>query len=547
MKLSSILLPWLLFKGVDATFFANSIELEVLATVSATDATFGGSNAEIGAYDKKTKRIFVSNAQFNRIDVWDITDPKTPSQLKSIPLSAYGAGPNSVAVGADGLLAVAVENANKQANGRVVFFDTSDYDVAIQSVEVGALPDMVTFTPDGKTVLVANEGEPDDEYVVDPEGSISIIHIDIRVESDGGNFFEVNTLGFSDFNGRIDELRMKGVRIFGPEATVAQDLEPEYITVSKDSKYAFVSLQENNAIVKIDLESEEIIDIYPLGFKDHSLSNNAFDASDRDEGIVISAWPVFGMYQPDSIKSFEIQGKTYIASANEGDARDYGGFEEEERVVDFVLDETVFPDYEALQNETKLGRLGITTTLGSVNGDDQTALYAFGARSFSIWDEDLNLVYDSGSEFEVRVAALFPDVFNTNNNNKIPADGFDSRSDAKGPEPEALAVGKIDGRTYAFIGLERTGGVMVYDISIPEEASFVEYVRTEGDLGPEGIEFISAEDSPLKEGMFNRVGVPMLVVTNEVSGTTTMYRINSKRVWPWDERFSNLDNADLEP
>ena len=532
MKFIASLLPFFLMRSVDASLLFKTIELETVATVVASDAVFDESAAEIGAYDKKTKRIFVSNGQSNRIDVWDISEPSEPAQLDSIDLSTFGGGPNSVAVGADGLLAVAVQNTDVQSNGRVVFFDTENYATAIQNVEVGALPDMITFAPNGKTLLVANEGEPNDDYTIDPEGSVSIIHTDIVISVDGGNVFEVKTLDFTDFNDKRDELQRKGVRIFGPSASVAQDLEPEYITVSKDGKYAFVSLQENNAMIKIDLYNEEIIDIYPLGFKDHSASNNAFDASDRDDGIIISAWPVLGMYQPDSIAAFEIDGHRYIATANEGDARDYAGFSEESRVEDLTLDSDAFPTGDNLKLENNLGRLTVTTTLGdSDNDSDYDALYAFGTRSFSIWDENLNLVYDSGSDFEVRISQLFPEIFNTNNDEVNPADGFDSRSDAKGPEPEAIAVGKIGDKTYAFIGLERVGGIMVYDVSCPETPEFVEYVRTDGDLGPEGIVFIPAEDSPLKEGIFDCRSIPMLVVTNEVSGTTTLYRINTKLAW----------------
>jgi hypothetical protein len=201
------------------------------------------------------------------------------------------------------------------------------------AVEVGALPDMLVFTPDGKRVLVANEGEPNDAYDVDPEGSVSIIDLpnDITKLTQAN----VRTATFDKFN---DAELDPSIRIFGPGATVAQDLEPEYITVSKDSKTAWVALQENNAIAVLDIDSGEFTALRGLGFKDHRLPGNELDVSDRDKQINITNWPVFGIYQPDAIASYDYQGRTYIVTANEGDARDYDGFSEEFRVKDLMLD-----------------------------------------------------------------------------------------------------------------------------------------------------------------------------------------------------------------
>lgn len=248
-----------------------------------------------------------------------------------------------------------------------------------------------------------------------------------------------------------------------------------------------------------------------------TLQNNGLDASDRDGGINIQNWPVFGMYQPDAIASFTINGETYLISANEGDARDYTGFSEELRVGsnNYTLDPTAFPNAVALKNNAALGRLTVTTTLGNTDGDgDFDQIYAFGARSFSIWDSQINLIYDSGDQLEQLTAALVPAQFNSDG---TPA-SFDTRSDNKGPEPEGVAVGVIDGRTYAFIGLERTGGVMVFDVSNPTNPSFVQYAITPGDVAPEGLVFVSSENSP--------TGQPLLIVSNEVSRTTTFYGIS---------------------
>ena len=253
------------------------------------------------------------------------------------------------------------------------------------------------------------------------------------------------------------------------------------------------------------------------------------DASDRDTAINIRSWPVFGMYQPDAIARFKAGRSSYLITANEGDARDWTGFAEEARVNSLTLDPAVFPDAAALRNNANLGRLNVTKSLGDTDGDgDYDALYTLGGRSFSIWGVDGSLVFDSGSDFERIVAAENPAFFNASNEDRA----FDSRSDNKGPEPEAVAVGEVGRRTYAFIGLERQGGVMIYDVTTPRAPVFVDYVNNRDfsvdpatapaakDLAPEGMIFIDAKDSPTRE--------PLLVVANEVSGTVTLYAITQQ-------------------
>jgi hypothetical protein len=307
---------------------------------------------------------------------------------------------------------------------------------------------------------------------------------------------------------------------------VAQDLEPEYIAVSPDGQVAYVTCQENNAIVVIDIAKAKALDILPLGYKDWSQSK--LDASDKDDAINIQAWPVFGMYEPDAIAAYDVAGITYLVTANEGDSRDYDGFSEEARVSDLLLDPTAFPTAADLQKKGKLGRLNVTTTLGDYDGDgDFDALYTLGGRSFSIWQVagGLTQVYDSGDDLEQITAVAFPDDFNSDNAEN---DSFDNRSDNKGPEPEGVTLGVMGGKTYAFIGLERIGGVMVYDVTDPFAPVFEDYLNTRdfsgdpaagtaGDLGPEGLEFVPAAASP--------TGKPLLIVAYEVSGSVAIFEI----------------------
>jgi len=495
--------------------------------------------AEIVTYDPTGQLLFVVSGDLE-VQVLDVSDPTNPvNAIPPVPLTDFApnaAGANSVAF-ADGILAIAIEVDPATDPGLVALVDVAAFGAdptapnAIQLLEAGALPDMVTFSPDGNTVLVANEGEPNEDYTIDPEGSVGIIDL-----ADGVGSATITIADFSAFNDQADALREAGVRIFGLNASVAQDLEPEFITVSPDSSTAYVALQENNTLAVVDIDAGEVTELLPLGVKDYSQEESPLDASNEDGGINIRNWPVFGLYQPDAIASYEVNGETFIVTANEGDARlrpdgdleDEDGnviipegeiFNEESRIADVELDPEAFPNAEELQLEENLGRLLITNTLGDTDGDgDFDQLFSFGGRSFSIRDSEGNLVFDSDDDFAQITAEQVPEIFNSNGT----PDTFDERSDDKGAEPEALTLGTIGDRTYAFIGLERTGGIMVYDITSPTTPSFIDYIDyfadAPGNIGPEGFEFISADASPTGENL--------LVVANEVSSTVAVFAVN---------------------
>lgn len=477
--------------------------------------------------------LFVTNSADNSLDIVDITSPAARTR---VDLSPYGAGPNSVAVRA-GVVAVAVEAAPKTDPGRVVFFDAAGR--YLNALTVGAQPDMLTFSPNGRWLLVANEGEPNSygqPDSVDPEGTVSVINMRGRVErltqrdvKTARFTADVEIIGQGDDDrgrgkgrgdGKGDAARHPGLRVFGPGASLAQDLEPEYITVDERSQTAYVTLQEANAIAVLDIGDAEFEQIVPLGSKDHSLAGSGIDASDRDGGINIKGWPVYGLYMPDAIANFRVGGKTYLITANEGDARDYDGFAEEIRVGagGYALDPAAFPNAAELKRNENLGRLTVTSVNGDSDGDgDFDKIYAFGARSFTIWDEDGGRIFDSGDRLEQITADTYPAFFNSEG----PGSAFDSRSDNKGPEPEGVAVGRVGGRTLAFVSLERIGGVMLFDVSNPHAPEFVQYTnnadfaRGTGDVGPEVVVFVPAESSPSRRAR--------LVVANEVSGTVTVY------------------------
>lgn len=460
--------------------------------------TIGGeAAAEISAYDEKTKRLFtVNNSGTNQIDVIDISDPSKPIKIAKIDLTPYEGASNSVDV-YDGKLAVALESTtNKQGNGKVVVFNTSDYSL-IKQVTVGALPDMITFSPDGKYIMTANEGEPNTDYSQDPNGTISIIET---------STYNVTTLDFASFNSQAETLKKEGFRISKFAKSFAQDIEPEYVTISDDSKTAWVTLQENNGVAKVDLTSKTITAIYPLGFKNFNTADNAIDVSDKDDKVVFNPWKVKGMYMPDAISHFSANNVPYFVTANEGDAREYTAYKDIKRMMDMNLDATIFPDAATLKLEPNLGRLNLVADMGDTDGDgDLDELVAFGARSFTIWNGNTGkIVYDSKNETDKKTQEL--------------GTYDDKRSDDKGSEPEAVKVVKIGNQNILFVGLERSDAVVTYDVTNPLSPQYLQTVKT-GDA-PEGVLFIPASKSPTKRSL--------LVVSSEGDGTVKIYQPDLK-------------------
>lgn len=574
--------------GVAGQDAPRSVHLSIVGRFAT--GIYGKSAAEIVQFHKTSNSAFAVNAASNHIEVISLANLSTvsvssPVSDESLTSTSFNfpsevtvktsagsdktialGGANSIAISGD-MLAIAIAASNKQDNGAVLFYtlDTQGAGTFVKAVEAGALPDMVTFTPDGMSALIANEGEPSSDYTSDPEGSISVISITDGMPSDTStniNFkdnltFSSDLISAEDYDTpeeRMALLKDAGVKFAGPAGnTVAKDLEPEYISVSQDSKMAYVSLQENNAIAIVDLDAQTV-EVKPLGYKDWGMYE--LDFSNKDEIATFqSVEGLKGMYQPDSITSYTWNGATFILSANEGDARDYDAYSEEVRVKDITdpdeLNRTLSTSLQAAVDQSGggdgLGRLKITTELGDAdqNGEYEE-LYSYGARSFSIWDQNINLVFDSGDDF----GKISSSVLGKNFNAAHTENKGDNRSDDKGGEPEAIDVGMINDRVYAFIAQERAGDLFVYDVTNPFQANFVSHYNNRdfnvdfeldddldnpcdeaegmnctnidkvGDLGPESIKFVAASDSPN--------GMPLLIIGNEVSGTVTVYQVEEK-------------------
>ncbi len=475
-------------------------------SVGTADAD--GGVAEIVKYNSDNQKMYVVSGSIQCVDIVDLSEiasGQTTLETR-IDMAAMGSAHGfsagditSVDVNTElDLVALAVQDADFREAGSIVF---TDYDGNYLShVACGVQPDMIGFSPDGRYVLTADEGEPRNGYGdVDPEGTVTVV--DLSTVQAGGRIEDlpasaVTKAGFAPFDGQSFDPYV----LLKEDSLPSLDFEPEYIAFAEDSQTAYVSLQENNAIAVLDLPSASFSAVHGIPFKDHSLPENALDLN-KDGIINIVPEDVYGVPMPDGIAAVSIDGKTYVLTANEGDAREWG-------------------DYENTEKKTINGSAKKVECLrpDSASALDPEKTYLLGARSFSILDPaaGMSLVYDSGSDFESVTARSLPSIFNANHkNNKL-----EGRSNKKGPEPEDVSVLKHDGRVYAFITLERIGGVMMYDVTTPAESFFVDYVNqrdpsvdglSAGHLGAEGVDTVEASLSPH--------GKAMVLVANEVSGT----------------------------
>lgn len=516
---------------------------------------FDESAAEIVSFDPVSQRLFVVNAQKGAIDILSASDPTNPEYLETLTAAGVeaadgsvvpeGAVVNSVKVHGD-WIAVATEAPDKTDHGWALFYTTDG--AYLGGVRVGSLPDMINVSADGSVVVVANEGEPADDFSSDPEGSVSVIDV-----ADPADLTQddVRTARFTAYDEGTE--LPEGVRVFGPDVDVpegheaagrvARNLEPEYVVIDDAGEFGYAALQEANAIATIDLASAEVVDLWAIPLKDWSLPENVADFSDRDgedgEGAInLRNAPVHGMAMPDGMATYTVDGEQLLVTANEGDAREFGDYVEPVRIKDddYVLCEDVFGGPEGvaeLKLDENLGRQNASIASGLREGEDcYERIDVFGGRGFSILSTDGEVVFDSGGMVEQAIVDLIdagelPEHAFNANNDETPS--FDVRSDDKGPEPEFVSIGQIGPHTFAFLGLERIGGVMAFDVTDPTDVRYVdylnhrnwdievdgEYVEGMGDLGAEGLEFVPAGDSPN--------GSPLIIAANEVSGSTTIF------------------------
>ncbi len=469
----------------------------------------------LGVYaDNKDELQTTFNEATDRIDFRKIVEEHSADFADGFEVGDI----TSVAINTElDVVAVALQHSDYATKGAVVLLDyNGGY---VKAYACGVQPDMVTFA--GNLILTANEGEPRKGYAdgtTDPKGSVTIFDLSAGLQS--GTVTEAT---FESFDERREELVKSGVLI-KKGANPSADFEPEYITVS--GNYAYVSLQEANAIATLDLQTKRFTKVNALGFKDHSKEENALDLMD-DNKIELATQDVYGVYMPDGIDAFESDGETYIATANEGDAREWG-------------------DYSGVTKKTIGSTKVEILDNGEWDGLDAERTYILGGRSFSVFKaDDMSLVYDSGDGIERAVAASdYSEYFNCSNDKT----SLDGRSKKKGSEPETIVVRSVGGKTYAFVGLERISGVMTFDLTNIKygEATFKDYTTTRdysqdmaGDVAPEGMDFIAASE---KTGNKN-----ILAVANENSGTVAFYAVeDEKKAYEMHSTFTEapVPNAD---
>ena len=557
-------------QGVPTGGYENgtaALNLTQIARYSAGQYNVDGGVMEIVAYNQATGWAYAINGQSGKLAAIPLAGLTAGAHVEAltgteIDVKAlveaedstfqYG-DMTSVAISPDSTtLAAALQAQGSNDAGRVALFTCEeDGTLTLEAlVETGAQPDMVTFAGDG-VVLTADEGEPREGYgedIADPKGSVTVVDVEAQ---------ESTVVDFSAFDSQRDQLAEDGI-VLKKGSAPSVDLEPEYIAVSGGK--AYVTLQENNAIAVLDIESQAFEGVYSAGFEDHSTT--AIDLDKKDDAYDPQTYEsLLGIRMPDGIAAFTVEGTTYLVTANEGDAREWG----DEDQGTFYLSE----------DERDFGEEGVTSPTGAItaensglegkvvffktedfDGLDPEKDYVFGGRSFTVFqatENGLEEVFTSGDDFEALTAQYVPEYFNASNDNAV----LDDRSGKKGPEAESVTVGTVDGKTYAFVALERTGGVMVYDVTDPEAITFVNYVNTRdfgttvegseeyedgeldkwvtgGDVAPEGLLFLDAASSPN--------GEPMLLAACEVSGTVAVYQLGSEdlTVLP----FTDVDSDD---
>ncbi|ESP05519.1 hypothetical protein LOTGIDRAFT_152377 [Lottia gigantea] len=462
---------------------------------------FGGT-AEESAYDPNDQIIYVVGEDSYVLHIVDMENPRAPKILMEHRFLQTDGKPRDVEV-CNGRVAVSLSSPVEVYDGHVKFFTTYDRTTQTFSYQsqlpVGVHPDNIEFTNNCAKLVVANEGvhgkDPFNRFS-DPEGSISIITIPTT-----GSPTE-RIAGFNQFNSRTD---IRHVSSFAPNndimtATLAQDIEPEYISISSDGKIAFVTLQENNAIAQVDLNSGVVININSLGSKDWS--DLQLDTSDRDGGVHLRSYPIHGLYQPDVIKQFKVGKKTYLVTANEGAVRQYtkevdgliwsDGVLADELGRGNLLNEIAINNatfVNELKTDSRLGRLRVSRIDGTTLYGLQK-IYTYGGRGFSIWEAGSygSPVYDSGDEIEKKNAASLKTIFNTDCaawTNQSPETLRDSTSDNMGPKLNAMDVKSSNGTLFMAVGSETMGSVYLYVVdksSITAELQTIKYDGGTGDL-----------------------------------------------------------------
>jgi len=546
--------PIVVVSGFTALALITAGQLPALANgatvkiteISAIASGDGEGSAEIGTFHAASKRIFATNGVKNSIDIFDISDVANPKKVGSVSLSPYGNDVTSVAAGRD--VVVAVVNVSDKfsatgvpttTNGKIVVFDTNGKVLSSPDV-LGVLPDSVSFAPDGTTALVAIEGQPvcakddpataakeDTDYskASDPVGGVTVVDLTNPAAP------VLRFAGFDKFT--VKAMKAKGIAVSSVVNDVSKDFEPEFVS-AVDNNYAFVTIQEANAIGKLNIRTATFENV-TRAFES-KLESVARDTSDRDAGAGPRNYKrVVGASQPDAIAAFTAGAGQYYVTANEGDAREYTCLNDDLRASGLKVDPRRFPDWKAWSANAALGRAKVNPTIGDLDGDgDIDNIHLRGTNSMTIYRNG-SVIWDSGELLDqIQIQAF--GVANINGSHSLSSDkstmnyvGQD-RSDDKGAEPEGVAVGMVGDRRIAVLGLERMTALAIFDITVPKKPVFQEWIqmlpakatpaKDVKHWSPEGIVFVPADKSPS--------GKALIITSYELSGTLSIHQIEPR-------------------
>ena len=546
-------LPVALFTFIGAAALVTAGQLPALANeatfkvteISSISSGDGEGGTEISTFHAGSKRIFTTNGVKNAVDIFDISDVANPKKVGSVALSPYGNDVTSVAAGRDVVVAV-VHVAEKFSatgvptsfNGKIVVFDTNGKVLSSPDI-LGVLPDSVSFAPDGTTALVAIEGQPvcakddaataakeDADYTKasDPVGGVSVVDLS------NPSAPVVRFAGFDQFS--VAAMKAKGIAVSSLINNVSKDFEPEYVS-AVDNNYAYVTIQEANAIGRLNIKSATFESI-TRAFE----SKTEFvprDTSDRDSGAGPRTYKnVVGASQPDAIAAFKVGLGEYFLTANEGDAREYSCINDDVRGASLKVDARRFPDWKSLSGSAALGRAKVNPTIGDRDGDgDIDTIHLRGSNSMTMYRNGI-VIWDSGDLLD-RIQTQAFGVANINGAHSLSSDkstmnfvGQD-RSDDKGAEPEGVTTGMVGDRRIAVLVLERMSALVIFDITQPRTPVFQEWIQMlpakatpAKDVkywSPEGVIFVPAEKSPS--------GKALIITSYELSGSISIHQIEA--------------------
>ncbi len=520
-----------------------TVKVTEIASISSGD---GEGSSEIAAFHASSKRIFATNGVKNAIDIFDISDVANPKKVGSVSLTPYGNDVTSVAAGRDVVVAVvpvtetfSASGVPTTSNGKMVVFDTNGKVLSSPDI-LGVLPDSVTFAPNGTTALVAIEAQPvcakdnlataekenlDYTKASDPVGGVSVVDLSNPAAP------VIRFAGFDQFT--VEQMRAKGIALSSVVNNVSKDFEPEFVTAT-DNNYAYVTIQEANAIGKLNIKSatfEEITRAF-----ESRVDKVARDTSDKDSGAGPRTYRnVVGASQPDAIAGFQWGAGHYFLTANEGDAREYTCLNDDLRAAALKVDTRRFPEWSTWLGTAALGRAKINPNIGDVDGDgDIDTIHLRGSNSMTMYRNGL-VIWDSGSLLDQIQTQAFG-VANINGSHSYSSDkstmnyvGQD-RSDDKGAEPEGVALGMVGDRRIAILGLERMTALAIFDITQPRMPVFQEWLQMlptkatpAKDVkywSPEGIVFVPADKSPS--------GKALIITSYELSGSLSIHEIEPR-------------------